>query len=241
MLSIEDIHVYRGRTYVLKGISLRVEYGQIVALLGANGAGKTTTLRTISGLLRPNEGRILYGTEPNRKKIDISRIPPEEIVRMGISHCPEGRGVFSELSVKENLMVGAYLRNDKPAVLKDYDRVCEMFPILKKRPNQAAGSMSGGEQMMLALGRSLMSHPKLLILDEPSLGLAPNLVDMIFDMLARINTEGVTMLLVEQNAVMGLHLAHRAYVLEIGRVILSGTSKDLACDEAVQKAYLGGR
>jgi branched-chain amino acid transport system ATP-binding protein len=241
MLSIQDIHVYRGRTYVLQGISLQVEFGQIVALLGANGAGKTTTLRTISGLLRPKEGRILYRTEPNGEDVDISSISPEEIVRKGISHCPEGRGVFSELSVRENLMVGAYLRNDKSAVLEDYDQVCDMFPILRKRPNQAAGSLSGGEQMMLALGRSLMSRPNLLILDEPSLGLAPNLVDMIFDMLARINKEGVTMLLVEQNAVMGLDLAHRAYVLESGRVILSGASEDLACDEAVQKAYLGGR
>lgn len=241
MLSIDDIHVYRGRTYVLKGISLQVEHGQIVALLGANGAGKTTALRTISGLLRPKEGRILYQAAIDGKQIDICHLPPEDIVRMGISHCPEGRGVFSELSVKENLLVGAYLRNDRSAVLKDYDQVCEMFPILTQRSNQAAGSLSGGEQMMLALGRSLMSHPKLLILDEPSLGLAPNLVDMIFEMLAEINKEGVTILLVEQNAVMGLDLAHRAYVLESGRVILSGTSADLACDEAVQKAYLGGK
>lgn len=240
MLRINDIHVYRGQTYVLQGVSLEVDHGEIVALIGANGAGKTTLLRTISGLLRPRNGSILYQPQKVTEDIDISRIPPEQIVSLGISHCPEGRGIFSQLSVRENLLVGAYLRKDKKGIQVDYKRVCGIFPILGKRASQTAGSLSGGEQEMLAVGRALMSRPRLLILDEPSLGLGPLIVDKLFKILAEINAQGVTILLVEQNAVMALDLANRAYVLETGRVALSGTSSELASDEKVRRAYLGG-
>lgn len=240
MLQIENLEVYRGRTYVLKGISLSVGRGEIVALIGANGAGKTTTLKTVSGLLRPQSGRIAYRPETARELV-LDRAPAEEIVRQGISHCPEGRGVFAGLTVRENLMVGAYLRRDKPGIREDLEKVCALFPILKERASQAAGSLSGGEQAMLAIGRALMARPLLLILDEPSLGLAPLIVARIFELLAEINARGVTILLVEQNAVMALDLSHRAYVLETGRVILSGSSPDIACDEAVRRAYLGGQ
>lgn len=240
MLRINDIHVYRGQTYVLQGVSLEVDHGEIVALIGANGAGKTTLLRTISGLLRPKNGSILYQPQKVTEDIDISRIPPEQIVSLGISHCPEGRGIFSQLSVRENLLVGAYLRKDKKGIQVDYKRVCGIFPILGERASQTAGSLSGGEQEMLAVGRALMSRPRLLILDEPSLGLGPIIVDNLFKILAEINAQGVTILLVEQNAVMALDLANRAYVLETGRVALSGTSSELASDEKVRSAYLGG-
>lgn len=240
MLQIENLEVYRGRTYVLKGVSLSVGRGEIVALIGANGAGKTTTLKTVSGLLRPQSGRIAYRPETVRE-LALDRVPAEEIVRQGISHCPEGRGVFAGLTVRENLMVGAYLRRDKPGIRGDLEKVCTLFPILKERASQAAGSLSGGEQAMLAIGRALMARPLLLILDEPSLGLAPLIVARIFELLAEINARGVTILLVEQNAVMALDLSHRAYVLETGRVILSGPSPDIACDEAVRRAYLGGQ
>lgn len=240
VLRINDIHVYRGQTYVLQGVSLEVDHGEIVALIGANGAGKTTLLRTISGLLRPRNGSILYQPQKVTEDIDISRIPPEQIVSLGISHCPEGRGIFSQLSVRENLLVGAYLRKDKKGIQVDYKRVCGIFPILGERASQTAGSLSGGEQEMLAVGRALMSRPRLLILDEPSLGLGPLIVDKLFKILAEINAQGVTILLVEQNAVMALDLANRAYVLETGRVALSGTSSELASDEKVRSAYLGG-
>ncbi|MBE9543744.1 MAG: ABC transporter ATP-binding protein [Proteobacteria bacterium] len=240
MLRINDIHVYRGQTYVLQGVSLEVDHGEIVALIGANGAGKTTLLRTISGLLRLRNGSILYQPQKVTEDIDISRIPPEQIVSLGISHCPEGRGIFSQLSVRENLLVGAYLRKDKKGIQVDYKRVCGIFPILGERASQTAGSLSGGEQEMLAVGRALMSRPRLLILDEPSLGLGPLIVDKLFKILAEINAQGVTILLVEQNAVMALDLANRAYVLETGRVALSGTSSELASDEKVRSAYLGG-
>lgn len=240
VLRINDIHVYRGQTYVLQGVSLEVDHGEIVALIGANGAGKTTLLRTISGLLRPKNGSILYQPQKVTEDIDISRIPPEQIVSLGISHCPEGRGIFSQLSVRENLLVGAYLRKDKKGIQVDYKRVCGIFPILGERASQTAGSLSGGEQEMLAVGRALMSRPRLLILDEPSLGLGPLIVDKLFKILAEINAQGVTILLVEQNAVMALDLANRAYVLETGRVALSGTSSELASDEKVRSAYLGG-
>ena len=239
MLTIEQIDVYRGRTHVLHNMDLHVTQGEIIALIGANGAGKTTTLRTISGLLRPARGRISYTPENGTSPIDLTVMAPEQIVGAGISQCPEGRGIFSQLSVRENLMVGAYLRSDK-AIDKDLNAICDMFPILGERARQTAGSLSGGEQMMLALGRSLMSRPKLLILDEPSLGLAPLVIETIFEMLRKINQQGVTILIVEQNAVMALELSHRAYVLEIGRVALSGQSKDLIRDPAVRQAYLGG-
>jgi len=208
VLRIKDIHVYRGKTYVLQGVSLQVNHGEIVALIGANGAGKTTLLRTISGLLRPKTGSILFQPQKVTEEIDISRIPPEQIVSLGISHCPEGRGIFAQLSVRENLLVGAYLRKDKKEIQVDYKRVCGIFPLL--------------------------------ILDEPSLGLGPIIVDNLFKILTEINAQGVTILLVEQNAVMALDLANRAYVLETGRVTLSGPSRELARDEKVRSAYLGG-
>ncbi len=240
MLEVDHIHVYRGRTYVLKGVSLRVGHGEIVALIGANGAGKTTTLRTISGLLRPRQGRIRYRPEADGPAVELSRLPAEEIVRRGISHCPEGRGIFASLSVRENLLVGAYLRRDSREIEADYRHVCELFPILGQRAAQAAGNLSGGEQEMLAVGRALMSRPRLLILDEPSLGLGPLIVETLFETLADINRRGVTILLVEQNAVMALELAHRAYVLETGQVTLSGSGDELAADTEVRRAYLGG-
>lgn len=240
MLEVKDIHVYRGKTRVLKGVSLRVEHGQIVALIGANGAGKTTTLRTVSGLLRPQQGGIYYRPEKDGDRIDLSTLAAEKLVGLGISHCPEGRGVFSGLSVRQNLLIGAYLRKDKRSIAADFERVCRLFPILGERTAQAAGSLSGGEQAMLALGRALMSRPRLLILDEPSLGLGPIIVENLFDILSEINSRGVTILLVEQNAVMALDLAHKAYVLETGRITLSGPSRQLANDENVRRAYLGG-
>jgi branched-chain amino acid transport system ATP-binding protein len=240
MLEVQDIHVYIGQTYVLKGVSLEVRHGEIVALIGANGAGKTTTLSTISGLLRPSRGRIFCQPEVNAQQQDITEVSAEEIVRMGISHCPEGRQVFSDLSVWENLLIGAYLRRDRPAIQSDLEWVCTLFPILSERRRQSAGSLSGGEQMMLAMGRALMSRPRLMLLDEPSLGLAPILVEMIFQMLREINNQGTTMLLVEQNARMALEMAQRAYVLETGRLTLTGTSGELAENAEVRRAYLGG-
>jgi branched-chain amino acid transport system ATP-binding protein len=240
MLEIDDIHVYRGQTYVLQGVSLQVGRQEIVALIGANGAGKTSMLRTISGLLRARRGKILYQPAGSSKKIDISRMSAEQIVGLGVSHCPEGRGIFSRLSVKENLLIGAYLRKDKDAIGEDYRRICEIFPILGERADQTGGSLSGGEQEMLAVGRALMSRPRLLILDEPSLGLGPIIVENLFNVLHEINSQGVTMLLVEQNAVMALDFAHRAYVLENGRVTLSGPSRELADNVNVRRAYLGG-
>jgi branched-chain amino acid transport system ATP-binding protein len=240
MLRIDDIHVYRGETYVLQGVSLNVGHGEIVALIGANGAGKTSILRTISGLLRPKSGNIYYRPHQHAEEIDISRIPAEQIVALGISHCPEGRGIFSQLTARENLLVGAYLRNDKNEIQQDFQHVCKIFPILNERANQTAGSLSGGEQEMLAVGRALMSRPKLLILDEPSLGLGPIIIENLFRVLHDINAQGVTILLVEQNAVMALDYANRAYVLENGRITLSGPSNELAKDEKVRDAYLGG-
>ena len=240
MLRIDDIRVYREKTYVLQGVSLDVGHGEIVALIGANGAGKTSMLRTISGLLRPESGSIRYKPHGQSEDIDLSRVSAEQIVALGISHCPEGRGIFSQLSVRENLMIGAYLRKNKQAVNGDYRRICEIFPILGERAMQTAGNLSGGEQEMLAVGRALMSRPRLLILDEPSLGLGPIIIENLFEVLHDINSEGVTILLVEQNAVMALNYSHRAYVLENGRVTLSGSSQKLGRDEKVRRAYLGG-
>lgn len=239
MLTIENIDVYRGKTHVLHKVDLHVGHGEIIALIGANGAGKTTTLKTISGFLRPAKGKVLYTSEKGKNPVDISPLAPEQIVGAGISQCPEGRGIFSQLSVKENLIIGAYLRSDNE-IEKDIQSMYEMFPILGERANQTAGKLSGGEQMMLALGRSLMGRPKLLILDEPSLGLAPLIIETIFNMLIKINAQGVTILIVEQNAVMALEMSHRAYVLETGHVTLSGQSSDLVLNPRVQKAYLGG-
>lgn len=240
MLKVENIDVLRSSTHVLHDVSLEVNRGEIVALVGANGAGKTTTLRTISGFLKAKTGAILYEPNVKDKKMDLVGISPEKIVQSGVSHCPEGRGVFAELTVRENLVVGAYLRSDNE-IDKDMQEVYAMFPILKDRSNQMAGNLSGGEQMMLALGRALMSRPKLLILDEPSLGLAPLIIEQIFEMLKNLNEEkGMTMLVVEQNASIALEFSHRAYVLETGRVVLEGESSELAKSSLVQEAYLGG-
>ncbi|BDA83603.1 ABC transporter ATP-binding protein [Aureimonas sp. SA4125] len=239
MLWLEDVHVRRGGTHALRGVSLEVERGEIVALIGANGAGKTTTLSTISGLLRPESGRIRFAAEAGAAPVDIAAMKAEAIVAAGISHCPEGRQVFASLSVADNLRIGAYLRRDKAGIDRDIADIETQFPILKRRAEVPGDRLSGGEQMMLVIGRALMSRPKLLLLDEPSLGLAPQLVEQIFDILARIRNEGVTILLVEQNAVMALDLADRAYVLEAGSLVLSGTGRELAGNADVRRAYLG--
>jgi len=239
MIELQDVHVRRGDTHALKGINLRVVRGEIVALIGANGAGKTTTLATISGLLRCASGEIRFAPSPNEAPKDISRLPAERIVRAGISHCPEGRQIFGNLSVRENLLIGAYLRSDRGAIERDLAMVYRLFPILAERATLPGNRLSGGEQMMLAIGRALMSAPRLLLLDEPSLGLAPRLVEQIFEILRRIRDEGTTVLLVEQNAAMALEVADRGYVLETGTVALSGTGRELAGNEDVRRAYLG--
>ncbi len=239
MLELSDLHVFRGQTHVLKGLNLRAERGEVVALIGANGAGKTTTLMTLSGLLRPRQGTIRFRAGEGGAEFDIGRCSSEEIVKLGIVHCPEGRQIFASLSVRENLVVGAYLRRDAPGVRADLERVFELFPILRERQALGAGNLSGGEQMMLALGRALMARPRMLLLDEPSLGLAPQAADQIFDMLLEINRDGATLLLVEQNASAALELAHRAYVMETGRIALSGTGAELAASEDVRRTYLG--
>ncbi len=239
MLKLENVDVFLGKTQVLHQLSMSVKHGEIIALIGANGVGKTTVLRTVSGLVRPVTGRLLYSPDNGSKPLDLTSVLPEQIVKVGISQCPEGRGIFSQLSVKENLLIGAYLREDDN-IGKDLEFIYQTFPVLKERSKLAGGVLSGGEQMMLALGRSLMSRPKLLILDEPSLGLAPIMIETLFNMIRNIRRLGVTILLVEQNATMALELADRAYVLENGRVALSGKSENLARNSLVRKAYLGG-
>jgi branched-chain amino acid transport system ATP-binding protein len=239
MLRLEDVHVRRGGTHALRGVSMEIEEGEIVALIGANGAGKTTTLATISGLLRPQSGRILYRPRAGEPERDLTRMRADAIVAAGISHCPEGRQVFANLTVAENLRIGAYLRRDKAAVERDAAEIQSHFPILKERAHLPGDRLSGGEQMMLVIGRALMSKPRLLLLDEPSLGLAPRLVERIFDILADIRRQGVTVLLVEQNARMALELGDRAYVLEAGSVVLSGPGRELADNPDIQHAYLG--
>ena len=234
MLKIDNIHVYYGAIHALKGVSLEVHKGEIVTLIGANGAGKSTTLRTVSGLLAPKSGAITFLGE------NIAGTPAHEIVKHGISQVPEGRRIFAEMSVQENLELGAFTRKDKAGVAKDFDLVYRRFPRLEERRKQQAGTLSGGEQQMLAMGRALMSRPKLLLLDEPSMGLAPLLIKEIFSIIEDINREGTTVLLVEQNANMALSIAHRAYVMETGRITLQGAAKDLAASEDVRKAYLGG-
>ena len=234
MLKIDNIHVYYGAIHALKGVSLEVRKGEIVTLIGANGAGKSTTLRTVSGLLAPKSGAITFLGE------NIAGTPAHEIVKHGISQVPEGRRIFAEMSVQENLELGAFTRKDKAGVAKDFDLVYRRFPRLEERRKQQAGTLSGGEQQMLAMGRALMSRPKLLLLDEPSMGLAPLLIKEIFSIIEDINREGTTVLLVEQNANMALSIAHRAYVMETGRITLQGAAKDLAASEDVRKAYLGG-
>jgi branched-chain amino acid transport system ATP-binding protein len=234
MLVLEDVNVYYGAIHALKGISLEVNQGEIVTLIGSNGAGKSTSLKTISGLLRPKTGRITFKGE------NLASIPPQLIVAKGISQVPEGRHVFANMTVIENLELGAYLRKDKAGIKQDMQRVYELFPRLLERNAQISGTLSGGEQQMLAMGRALMSKPQLLLLDEPSMGLAPILVKQIFSIIKDINQTGTTILLVEQNAHMALSIANRAYVLETGKIVLSGDSKKLAASEEVRKAYLGG-
>jgi branched-chain amino acid transport system ATP-binding protein len=234
MLKVKNIDVYYGVIRALKEISLEVKEGEIVTLIGANGAGKTTTLRTISGLIKPTKGTIHFKGE------QINNISPREIVSRGISHVPEGRHVFQDMTVLENLELGAFLRKDKEGIKDDYEIVYSKFPILKDRSKQRAGTLSGGEQQMLAMGRALMSRPKLLLMDEPSMGLAPLLVGEIFSIIKEINSQGTTILLVEQNANMALSIANRAYVIEIGSVVIEGQGNELAKSEEIKKAYLGG-
>lgn len=234
MLEINDIHVHFGVIHALKGISFTVNDGEIVTLIGANGAGKTTTLHTVSGIKKPTSGTIKLDGK------DITRTSPQDRVRLGISQSPEGRRVFSTMTVLENLELGAFLRRDKAGIAKDLERVYAHFPRLADRKRQQAGTLSGGEQQMLAMGRALMSHPKILFLDEPSMGLAPLLVAEIFSIIRDINASGTTILLVEQNARMALQIATRAYVLETGAIVLSGTGAELMQSDEIKKAYLGG-
>ena len=235
MLRIENLVVSYGPINTLKGISLNVEQGEIVTLIGSNGAGKSTTLSAVTGLVRAQSGRITFMDE------DITNAAPHRIISRGISISPEGREVFPALTVQENLRLGAYSRKDREGIQSAYDRVYELFPRLKERMSQTAGTLSGGEQQMLAIGRALMSEPKLLLLDEPSMGLAPNLVVMIFDLIESINKQGTTILLIEQNANMALSVANRAYVLETGTIAIEGDARTLMRDERVRDAYLGGR
>ncbi|HZW82340.1 MAG TPA: ABC transporter ATP-binding protein [Candidatus Deferrimicrobium sp.] len=234
MLKIENIDVYYGAIHALKGISLEVSKGEIVTLIGANGAGKSTTLKTISGLLKPKNGSMTF------KGQNIVGSPAQKVVSLGISQVPEGRRVFANMTVLENLELGAYIRKDKNEIKKDLDRSFVLFPRLLERKTQLAGTLSGGEQQMLATARGLMSRPDLLLMDEPSMGLAPILVKQIFDIIKEINKTGTTILLVEQNAHMALSVANRAYVLETGKIVLSGDAKELAESEEIKKAYLGG-
>ena len=233
MLELENVHAYYGNIHALSGVSLNVEEGEIVTLIGANGAGKTTTLRTISGLLPCTQGKITLEGE------DLSIYKAHEIVYKNVAMVPEGRGIFARLSVSENIDMGAFSRKDRSGIQADLDRVFTLFPRLKERRNQVAGTLSGGEQQMLATGRAMMTHPKLLLLDEPSMGLAPVLVEDIFDTILEINKEGTTILLVEQNATMALQIANRGYVLQTGEIVLQDTAENLRQNEMVQKAYLG--
>ncbi len=233
LLTVTDLEVSYGAIAALHGISLDVEKGEIVTLIGANGAGKTTTLRTISGLLKPKRGAVSYQGR------NITGVKPHAITAMGVSHVPEGRGIFANLTVNDNLGLGAYLRKDK-VTPKEYERIFTLFPVLKERIKQNAGTLSGGEQQMLAISRALMSKPQVLLLDEPSLGLAPQLVQAIFGVIREINAEGTTILLVEQNAHMALMTAHRGYVMETGRIVLQDTTKALLASDRIKKAYLGG-
>ena len=234
MLEIKDLHVYYGAIHAIKGISMNVPDGSIVTLIGANGAGKSTILKTISGILRPKEGDILYDGR------SMGRASSRQIVEQGLIHVPEGRRIFADMSVKENLEMGAFLQKDKAWVAATEARVFEKFPRLKERFSQLAGTLSGGEQQMLAIGRGMMANPKMLLLDEPSMGLAPLLVKEIFAIISSLNQAGITILLVEQNAHMALSIANYAYVLETGKITLEGPAEELAASEEVKKAYLGG-
>jgi len=233
LLEVNDIHTYYGNIHALKGISLTVDEGEIVTLIGANGAGKTTTLRAISGLIKPRQGNIVLEGE------DTEKFPAHELVFKGIAMVPEGRGIFGKMSVRENLEMGAYSRNDNDGIQKDLEWVFELLPRLKERERQVAGTLSGGEQQMLATARALMTRPRLMLMDEPSMGLAPVLVEAIFDTIEKINKEGTTILLVEQNATMALSIAHRGYVLQTGEIVIGDSAANLQKNEMVQKAYLG--
>jgi branched-chain amino acid transport system ATP-binding protein len=233
VLQVTDLRVHYGAIEAIRGISLEVPAGEVVALIGANGAGKTTTLRAISKMLRPSGGQVRFLGD------DVTRLPSHRIVARGMAHAPEGRGIFLNLTVKENLELGAYLRRDRDGIAQDVERAYALFPILAERRTQICGTLSGGEQQMLAVARALMSRPKLMLLDEPSLGLAPQVVERIFGVLREVNQGGVALLLVEQNAHKALQLAHRAYVLETGAIVMHGTGKELLASPEVRKAYLG--
>ncbi|AXQ28826.1 ABC transporter ATP-binding protein [Solimonas sp. K1W22B-7] len=233
LLQVDQLSIAYGGIHAVKGISLHVDEGELVTLIGANGAGKTTTLNTLGGLLRPAAGRITYNGQ------DLARLPAHERVGQGLALVPEGRGIFSRLTVTENLQMGAFHRSDKPAIASDLERSFSLFPRLKERESQLAGTLSGGEQQMLAIGRALMSRPRLLLLDEPSMGLAPLMVEKIFSIIREINSQGVAILLIEQNARLALAAARRAYVLESGCITLAGPAAELAADERVRAAYLG--
>jgi branched-chain amino acid transport system ATP-binding protein len=234
LLELKDVHTFYGAIHALRGVSLTIDEGEIVTLIGSNGAGKSTTLRTISGLLKPRQGEITLRDQ------SIQGRPPHEIVSLGVCQSPEGRRVFGRMSVAENLEMGAFSRKDKGAIHADFERVYGLFPRLKERIGQSAGTLSGGEQQMLAIGRALMAAPTLLLLDEPSMGLAPILVEQIFDIIKTINGQGTTVLLVEQNALMALGVANRGYILQTGEIVLSDTAANLSKDEGVRRAYLGG-
>ena len=232
-LEVNDLSVYYGMIQALKGISFKVEKGEIVALIGANGAGKTTTLHTLSGLISAKGGSIIY------KDKDISKIPPHKLVSVGMAHIPEGRRIFSEMSVLENLKMGAYTRKDREEIEDSIEKIYKRFPWLEERKNQLAGTMSGGEQQMLAMGRALMSKPEIVLMDEPSMGLSPIFVNEIFDIIKQMRREGVTVLLVEQNAKKALSVSDRAYVLENGKIVMQGRASEIMDDESIKKAYLG--
>ena len=233
MLEINDIEVFYGMIQAIKGISFEVNEGEVIALIGANGAGKTTILHTITGLLSPKKGSVIFEGQ------DITKAPAHKIVSLGIAHVPEGRRVFAELTVFENLKMGAYTRKDKNEIAQTLEMVYKRFPRLEERKNQLAGTLSGGEQQMLAMGRALMSHPKIIVMDEPSMGLSPILVNQIFDIIEEVSKSGTTVLLVEQNAKKALSIADRAYVLETGKIVLDGDAKELLNDDSIKKAYLG--
>ena len=233
MLEVKDLQVYYGVIQALKGISFHVEQGEVIALIGANGAGKTTTLQTLTGIIPAKAGSIMFGGK------DLTKTPAHKIVEMGMAHVPEGRRVFADLSVYDNLMLGAYTRKDKNEIAKTLEMVYERFPRLEERKKQTAGTLSGGEQQMLAMGRALMSHPNIILMDEPSMGLSPIFVNEIFDIIQQVSKTGTTVLLVEQNAKKALSIADRAYVLETGKIVLTGDAKELMDNESIKKAYLG--
>ena len=233
MLEVKDLEVYYGVIQAIKGISFHVDKGEVIALIGANGAGKTTTLHTVTGLISPKNGHVMFEGK------DITKVPAHKIVSMGMAHVPEGRRVFAELSVYENLKMGAYTRKDKNEIEESLKNIYKRFPRLEERKNQMAGTLSGGEQQMLAMGRALMSRPKIILMDEPSMGLSPIMVNEIFDIIRSVSESGTTVLLVEQNAKKALSIADRAYVLETGKIVLEGKAKDLLEDDSIKKAYLG--